>query len=200
MMRRSRIIAATLIAFAVGSASCSIGEDSAPRDIPVEDRGNFGGGAAGGAAAGTSRIYLITNSEGGDQPLLRSVPRDVPAQPEDVLDALLAGRNEAEQLETAIPTELEILGVRLRGQVLTVDVNDAFAGLDVNGVKFAVAQIVATATSIENVERVRLRINGEQQAWPTGSGVLTDETLSVYDYVSLIESSQPPFPAIPTVG
>ncbi len=190
----SRWVAAAALALL---AACSIGEDSAPRDIPEEARGNFGGGAAGGAAAGTSRIYLITASEA-DQPLLRAVPRDVPGQPEAVLEALLAGRNVAEQLETAIPADLELVGARTLGQVLTVDVNGALADLDVNGLTLAVAQIVATATALDSVERVRLRVDGEQQEWPTGTGELTARALSVYDYPSLIETTQPAFPAIPS--
>ncbi len=192
---RALLLGAGFVGFV--AASCSIGEDAAPRDVPIEDRGNFGGVAAGGEAAGTSRIYLITQSEA-DQPLLRSVPRGVPATPEDVLLSLLAGRNASEQLETAIPPELVLLGTRLRGTVLTIDVNDAFGELDVNGLGLAVAQIVATATAIDNVKRVNLRINGEEQAWPKGNGVLTKEPLSIYDYPSLIESSQPAFPAIPS--
>lgn len=200
MGRFPRRGAGPVVALAIVAGSCSIGVDSAPRDVPVEERGNFGGVAAGGPAAGASRIYLITQSEA-EQQLLRSVPRGVPATPEDVLLSLLAGRNEFEQLETAIPADLILLGTpRLRGQVLTVDVNDAFGELDVNGLRLAVAQIVATATSIENVKRVILRINGEEQAWPTDTGVLTEEALSIYDYPSLIESTQPPFPAIPSGG
>ncbi len=194
---RAGLALMALIALAVTAGSCTISEDAAPRDVPVEDRGNFGGVAAGGVAAGTSRIYLITSTEG-DQRVLRSVPRDVPAEAEDVLTSLLAGRNAFEQLETAIPDDLELLSVRLRGQILTVDINDAFAGLDVNGVRLAVAQIVATATGVDNVERVNLRINGEEQAFPDGNGVLTTGPLSIYDYLSLIESTQPPFPAIPS--
>jgi len=196
-MPRARRLAAPLLALAVLAGSCSISEDSAPRDLPAEEQGNFGGGAAGGPAAGTSKIYLITATEG-DQRLLRSVARDVPSQAQDVLEALLEGRNATEQLETAIPDDLELLGVRERGRILTVDINDAFAGLDVNGVSFAVAQIVATATAIDSVERVNLRINGEEQAFPNGSGVLTPGPLSIYDYIGLIESTQPAFPAIPS--
>jgi spore germination protein GerM len=185
------------VALLLAVSACSISEDGAPRDVPVEERGNFGGVAAGGVATGASRIYLITSTES-DQRLLRSVPRDVPGQADDVLRSLLAGRNASEQLETAIPEGLELLSVRPRGGIVTVDINDALAGLDVNGVRFAVAQIVATATAIDNVEVVNLRVNGVEQDFPDGNGVLTTGPLSIYDYRGLIESTQPPFPAIPS--
>ena len=42
-------------------------------------------------------------------------PRDVPSR-EDVLESLLAGRNATEQLDTAIPDDLELLGAAVAGQ------------------------------------------------------------------------------------
>lgn len=199
---RRRMLALALLAAV--TAACSIGEDGAPRDVPEEERGNFGVGAVGGTASGTSRIYLISTPEG-EEAILRSVARDVPAeggdvaaQAEAVLTALLEGPLTTEQLQTAIPADLELLAVRPRGQVLTVDVNDAITALLPEGQTLAVAQIVTTATALDTVERVRLRINGENQEWPTGNGELVTRPLSGYDYPTLIESTQPSFPAIPT--
>ena len=191
-----RLAAAALALALVGA--CSIGEDSAPRDVPVEERGNFGVDAAVGTASGTSRIYLI-NAPEGEEALLRSVARDVAAQPEAVLNALLDGPLTTEQLQTAIPVDVELVAPpRLRGQVLTVDVNDSLTELDPEGLVVAVAQIVATSTALENVERVRLRIDGENQDWPIGNRELVSRPLSAYDYPTLIETTQPPFPSIPT--
>ncbi len=191
--RTTMAVAALMIA----TAACSIDADSAPRDVPVEERGVFGGEATGGEATGSSRIYLLAQTEG-EQPILRSVQRDVSGGERAVLEALLSGPNEAEQLTTALPAELELLSVRPRGTVLTVDVNDAFTDLTLDGLRLAVAQIVTTATGIDTVERVRLRIDGENQAWPIRDNELVDRALSSYDYPGLVESSQPPYPAIPS--
>ena len=196
MTRRARLLAVPALMLVVGA--CSIGEDSAPRDVPVEERGNFGLDAAVGTASGTSRIYLI-NAPEGEEAFLRTVARDVAAQPQAVLNALLEGPLTTEQLQTAIPVDVELVAPpRLRGQVLTVDVNDSLTELDPEGLVVAVAQIVATASALETVERVRLRIDGENQDWPIGSRELVSRPLSAYDYPTLIETTQPPFPSTPS--
>ncbi len=64
--------------------------------------------------------------------------------------------------------------------------------------RLAVAQIVSTATDIEGVGSVQLRIDGVPRVWPLGNGELTDRPLTQYDYPGLVESSQPAFPAIPS--
>ena len=81
---------------------------------------------------------------------------------------------------------------------MTVEVSDAFGDLTPEALRLAVAQIVATASEIDGVEAVQLRIDGTARVWPLGSGELTDRPLTVYDYPGLIESTQPAFPAIPT--
>ena len=102
------------------------------------------------------------------------------------------------ELDTSLNLALALIRARRAGPVLTVDVNDAFTDLTVDGLRLAVAQIVATATGIETVERVRLRIEGENQLWPIRENELTERTLSVYDYSGLIETTQPPYPSIPS--
>ncbi len=58
--------------------------------------------------------------------------------------------------------------------MLTIDLNDAFDQLTDVGLRLAVAQIVSTATDIEGIESVQLRIDGEQRVWPLGNGELTE--------------------------
>lgn len=195
-----RIVAMTVIALA-SFAGCSIQPEASPNDLPDERANVFGEPATGDEAAGTNRIYLLAPPDVEAPQRLRSVQRDVPPTAESVLESLFAGPNADErdaQLDTAIPADVELLDARPVGQVLTVDLNDVFDDLTPDGLRLAVAQIVSTATDIEGVGSVQLRIDGRPRVWPLGNGELTDRPLTQYDYPGLVESSQPAFPAIPS--
>lgn len=184
----------------LGLAGCTITADGAPRDIPVDQRGNFGEAAPGDAAIGESRIYLLTPATADEQSLLRAVPRSDATNPEELLTSLIAGANEDESasgLSSAVPTDLEILDASTVGTRLTIDVNDALSELSDQGLRQALAQIVATASEIDQVQQIRLQVNGQNQGWPTGDGEVTDIPLTIYDYPGFLESSQPDFPALP---
>lgn len=203
MAATHRIARAAVVATLVVCGACAIREDARPRAIPEDQRGQFGAPASGDIAAGTARIFLLAAQSGEQEARLRSVLRDVPNDPEDILRSLLAGANEIEQdagLSSVLPDDLELLSARVRGRVLTIDVTDTFNELTPDALRFAVAQIVATATEIDGVERVRLRIDGENQVWPLGDGETTDRVLTAYDYPGFIESSQPAYPAFPTTN
>lgn len=190
-----------LMAVALLVTSCAIREDGAPRAIPLDQRGNFGELATGEAAEGGSRIYLLRPAGTDEQALLRAVPRSEAATAEELLGSLLAGANEEESatgLSTAIPAGLEIIEARTVGTRLTIDINDAFSELTDLGLRQALAQIVATSTEIDQVQQIRLRVDGENQGWPTGDGEVTDRPLTIYDYPGFLESSQPDFPALPS--
>jgi len=195
-----RVVAMTLIALAA-FAGCSIQPEASPNDLPEERANVFGEPATGDEAAGTNRIYLLAPPDVEAPQRLRSVQRDVLPAAESVLESLFAGPNADErdaQLDTAIPADVELLDARPVGQVLTVDLNDVFDDLTPDGLRLAVAQIVSTATDIDGVRSVQLRIDGEERVWPLGNGELTDRPLTQYDYPGLVESSQPAFPAIPS--
>lgn len=198
-MRRalSSIFAATLV-----FAGCSIQPEASPNDLPAERAEVFGDVETGDEAAGTNRIYLLAPTDPEEAPRIRSVQRAVPNTPQSILSSLFAGPNAAERdslLDTAIPADVELLGdPRPVGEVLTVDLNDAFGELTPDGLRLAVAQIVSTATDISGIESVQLRIDGEPRVWPLGNGELTDRPLTRFDYPGLVESTQPPFPAIPS--
>ena len=195
-----RVVAMTLIALAA-FAGCSIQPEASPNDLPDERANVFGEPATGDEAAGTNRIYLLAPPDVEAPQRLRSVQRDVLPAAESVLESLFAGPNADErdaQLDTAIPADVELLDARPVGQVLTVDLNDVFDDLTPDGLRLAVAQIVSTATDIDGVRSVQLRIDGERRVWPLGNGELTDRPLTQYDYPGLVESSQPAFPAIPS--
>jgi len=196
-MRRSVTL---LFLVATICSACSIRTETAPNDLPAERSAVFGDTPTGDEAAGENRIFLLAPADS-NQPLrLRSVLRDVPASAPAVLGSLFAGPNATEregQLDTAIPAEVELLSARTVGGVLTIDMTDVFDDLNTDGLRLAVAQIVTTATEIDNVQSVLLRVDGERRVWPTGNGELTDRALTPYDYPGLVESTQPPFPAIP---
>lgn len=195
-----RLMVALGVFAAVGLASCTISEDGAPRDIPIDQRGNFGELATGDAAVGGSRIYLLSPGGTDEQSLLRAVPRSDATNPEELLASLIAGANADESetgLSSAVPADLEILDASTVGTRLTVDINDALNELSDQGLRLALAQIVATSSEIDQVRQVRLRVNGQNQGWPTGDGEVTDRPLTLYDYPGFLETSQPDFPALP---
>jgi spore germination protein GerM len=197
-MRRRLATAVIVLAAATG---CSIQPDASPNDLPAERADVFGEPATGDEAAGTNRIYLLAPTDPEAPQRLRSVQRDVPTAPASVLASLFAGPNASErdaQLDTAIPADVELLAARPVGPLLTVDLNDAITELTPDGLRLAVGQIVSTATDIEGVRSVQLRIDGEPRVWPIGNGELTSRPLTQYDYPGLVESSQPAFPAIPS--
>ncbi|MGB3737673.1 MAG: GerMN domain-containing protein [Ilumatobacter sp.] len=180
---------------------CAIREDPVPRAISEEDQANFGEIATGDVAEGGGRIYLVSPSAPDAQPQLRAVSRNEPANPQELLRSLVLGANPDESalgLSSAIPTDLEIIGARTVGTRLTIDINDALDELSDQGLRQALAQIVATASSIDQVQLVRLRVDGEPQVWPTGDGEGTDQPLSIYDYPGFLETSQPDFTAPPS--
>lgn len=196
-----RRLICTALAATIALAGCAIREDPAPRAIPEEDRANFGEIATGDAAEGGGRIYLLSPVEPEAPPQLRAVSRVEPANPEELLSSLVAGANEDESalgLSSAIPTDLVVLDARTVGTRLTIDINGALDELSDQGLRQALAQIVATAVSIDQVQLVRLRVDGENQVWPTGDGEGTDQPLSIYDYPGFLETSQPDFPTPPS--
>jgi spore germination protein GerM len=179
--------------------SCSIREDAAPREIPQAENEVFGEFPTGEDASGDRSIYLLTPVNADEQPQLRSVRRNTSSNPLDLLDSLLLGPNLQENedgLTSALPDDLMVLDTRTVGTRLTIDLNDALTRLSDVGQRVALAQIVATVTSIDRVQQVRVLVDGENRPWPTGDGTVTDRPLSIYDYPGLVESSQPPFPAL----
>jgi spore germination protein GerM len=180
-------------------ASCSIREDAAPRPIPEDPTAPFGEFPTGEVASGDRSIYLLAPVGADEQQLLRSVRRNTSSSPTDVLESLLLGPNAEENedgLTSALPDDLVVLDTRTVGTRLTIDLNDALIRLSDLGQRVALAQIVATVTGIEQVQQVRILVDGETRPWPTGDGEVTDRPLSIYDYPGYVESSQPPFAAL----
>ncbi len=201
-MGRWKLAGAVVVAVST-LVGCAIQVDESTRPVPERDRGQLGVQESGDAAAGTSRIFLTAPGTGEPQARLRSVRRNVPDEPAEIFESLIAGANENERdtgLASNLPDDLDLISARLRGRILTVDVNDVFDELTPDALRVAVAQLVATANEIDGVENLRLQINGENQVWPLGDGQNTDRLLTIYDYPGFVESSQPAYPALPTAN
>jgi spore germination protein GerM len=199
--RRRSSIALVLIATAALLTGCSIQPEAGPNDLPQERQDVFGEPDTGEPAAGTNRIFLLAPADPEQPQRLRSVLRDVSTEASALLASLFSGPNEQEreaQLDTAVPADALLLDTNTVGGRVTVDVNDVFDELTPDGLRLAVAQIVITATGLDDIESVVLRIDGEPTLWPLGNGELVERPLTAFDYPGLVESTQPPFPAIPS--
>jgi hypothetical protein len=190
-----------LLAIALFLVGCAIQPDSAPRDIPddLQEPETPSATAAGGAARGTDRIFLL-GSDGNEQPLLRTVRRETNNDPTTLLTELISGPNPAEQeagLRSAIPTSLQLRSVRVNAGVVEVDISEQLLDLSGGDLTRAVAQIVFTASEIPNGESVLIRVNGATQEWPDGEGRQTRGPLTTYDFIGWAESAQPAFPVTP---
>jgi spore germination protein GerM len=195
------LLAAVAAALMLGA--CAIQPDSSPRDIPEDDRLPLEPIAPdGGATEGSSyRVFLVTDEDDDGEAALQHVLRDVdPPSPRAVLDELFKGPS-AEEFEAGFRTALDTFtlnSAQRAARTLNVDVSSEILELPQPTLELAVAQIVFTASELEEIRDVRLRVDGEPQAWPDGRGELQTDTLTVYDYPDLVPSTQPAFPAIPS--
>jgi spore germination protein GerM len=182
-------------------AGCAIQSDASPRDIPVADRSlSADVPAEGGEAAGSTRVFLVGESDD-SAARLRSVLRSVQPTPMAVMRELLKGPNatEAERgITSALPRDLVLLSARAGAGVMTVDVSAQLLDVPAAQLLLAIAQIVFTASELDGVREVRIRVDGTNRPWPDGEGELQTAPLTVYDYPGLAESTQPPYPPIPS--
>ena len=200
MSRLGRAVAA--LALTALAAACSIQPDTSPRDIPNADRALSDPfvPAEGGETAGSTRVYLVKESDDGT-PQLRAGLRSVEPTPSGVMSELLKGPNgqeEDEGITTALPRGLVLRSARTGGGVLTVDVSSELLDEPAPKLQLAIAQIVFTASELEGVREVRVTVRGTPRPWPDGEGELRTSALTVYDYPGLVESAQPAFPPIPS--
>lgn len=188
-----------VVAFGMSAvSSCGLSPDAAPRDLPPDEQNLVSSpSGSGNEAAGPDRIYLAAP---GEERLLRSVPRDT-VSPTALLETLLEGPNDneaAQQYSTFIPSTVRLLQPpRRQGSILFLDVSGELTELTGASLSQALAQIVYTATEIDGVSRVQITIDGRTVSWARPNSGPTTDPLSIYDYPGFVESSQPPFPALP---
>jgi hypothetical protein len=204
MRHRAQLLGVLGIVGALVLSGCGIGNDAGPRDVPQVERrdlssaGELGGGEATG---GTARIYLLAPSGSGRATTLQPVARNVPEQPESVLRSLFSGANTDEiskQYRSAIPPGTHLLGARPQGRTLRVDVSKELLQVSGDDLVDALAQIVFTASDLDQVQSVQLLVEGVAQQWPAGNGELQTDPLTVFDFPGRVATSQPAYPAFPT--
>jgi spore germination protein GerM len=180
---------------------CAIQSDTSPRDIPLADRSlSADVPAEGGDSVGSTRVFLVRESDDGT-PRLRSVLRSVQSTPTAVMGELLEGATATEDergISSALPRDLVLRSARAGAGVMTVDVSAQLLDVPAPQLPLAIAQIVFTASELEGVQEVRIRVDGSNQSWPDGEGQPQTAPLTVYDYPGLVESTQPPYPPIPS--
>jgi len=103
-----------------------------------------------------------------------------------LLDALSAGPDETDRdrgVGTALPPATALRATALEGAVLTVDLTVDQMPPDQT---LAIAQIVLTVTSLNEVGGVRLTVNGEPIRAPLASGAQTDRPLTRADFAGML--------------
>lgn len=199
MTRRTAVLVAAAL---LAASACEIQPDASPRDVPPGERALLDPVDPGaGESEGASRVFLLASSEDEGERQLRSVSREVESTPTAVLEELFLGPNQDEfeaGMRTALPAELTLHSARPIAGTLNVDLSPEILELGTSQLRLAVAAIVFTASELDGVRAVRLRVDGETRAWPDGSGELQSTPLTVYDYPGVVESTQPPFPAVPS--
>jgi spore germination protein GerM len=188
---------------AAALSGCGLAADPTPRDLVGPELAPAAGqNEQPIRAAGTVRVYLESVSDlstGGVR--IRAVNRDVAESANEVIAALLAGPSKDEvneQLRTAIPMGVQVLSITATGTTLIVDLSGEFADLAGSNLVNAVAQIVLTATELDNIDQVRLLVEGDAPQWPNAAGELRPGALTRFDFIELVDWAQPAFPAVPS--
>lgn len=194
--------AALAALLAVGLAGCSIRPDSAPHDVPLDKERELripDPATEGGAATGNDRIYLVAPNE---PPRLRAVARETDGSAAGLVEVLLLGPNDDERaagFDSAIPPDVEVNSVSIRGDVITIDLDDAILDLSSSELMQALGQIVFTANQLyaDGPARVLIRVDGEAMTWPDDNRHQLSRPLTIYDYDDLVETAQPGYPQRP---
>ena len=202
---RSRLLTGIVAAvLAVVITSCSIDPEGSPRDIAVRDRLDLSSATSASQPARPRAPVASTSSRpksSANRAPFSQSPGMSATSPANAIRALFEGPNTDElqaMLRSAIPPGTRLLDVNLDGGELIVNVSSDLQQLTGESLIDGVAQIVLTASDITGVTSVSITIDGVRQQWPAGTGELQSEPLTRYDFPSLVLSSQPAFPSVPS--
>ena len=159
-----------LIAVSVVTA-CGIPEDSSPQSIQTTfpETAISQVDTATGDESRTFRIYLL-DADSRLTPVFRELSGSE-LRITDLINELIANPTEAEtnmSLSTAVPVGLSLDGVRLEGEMATI--NFESGGLEIvegDQLTEALAQIVWSVTETGDVTRIIISIENEVKTWPT---------------------------------
>ena len=179
---RSRWLWVFLAGVLAGPA-CSISAQDHPvpleaAELPVEPipeepaEGLEGGGA----------VFLVADGR------LQRVSRRVGGSVAAALDSLLEGPRETEVargLRSAIPAGTALLGLRIDGDLIRVDLSEEFTAIVGEEALLALAQLVYTVTGATSADRVVIWIEGESVPVARGDGEITSRPIGRHDYDEL---------------
>jgi hypothetical protein len=162
MATRAATIVVTILCVAV-AAGCESDEATSPETSPPL------------AETTSAAVYFLR--DGKIAPVRRTI-LETPHPELAAVSALLEGPTDdeaAEGLVTAIPETTEVTGVSVKDGVATVDLSGDFDdGGGSASMLGRVAQIVATLTRFEGVERVAFELDGKKVESIGGEGVVVD--------------------------
>ncbi len=169
--------AVTASALVVG---CGIGDDSAPRALPISTTTSTTEAPETGGQA-VAIAYFVQDEK--LVPLIRQVSTMDPAS---TMQALLAPptQEEGSGLSSAIPAGTELIDLTLVDGTLTVDMSVDFEGVVGPIRTLALGQIVMSETTLPNVDRVAFTIDGEPLQVNSPRGDVS--TVNACDYETLL--------------
>lgn len=186
------LTAIAVLTASVVMAACGVPSDSGPREINP-DNVQYGllepstttTTAADPSATAMATVYLL-NADNRLVAVDRQIFESLTVG--SALASLIQGATPAEQgegLRSAIYQQTAVLGAEVSDGLAIVDVSDAFTGVDAQEQIFALAQVVFSATEIEGVNAVQIRLNSTAVEVPRSDGTLTRDPLTRNDYSSL---------------
>lgn len=184
-MRTRRAVAA--ISAAMLLASCGVPDQSSP-DIISGSRPAARPSPVSHLPTPTSaelKVYFVDSSN-------RVVPVTRPNPVGGLATAittLLAGPTSEENtagLSSAIPVGTTLTSVHQTGSTAALDFSDALASVTGREQLLAFAQIVVTADSLPDVDRVQISIAGQEVNAPEPNGTLAQGPVTKNDYASLV--------------
>jgi spore germination protein GerM len=187
--RRALAVLAALACTAI--AACGVQNDHGPRelatsDVPFDLLAPATSVAESPTESGVDTTIWFVDNAGLLSRARRSI--DPPVTVDAALQSLLAGVTEAEAnngLRSNITSDTELLEVAGPDDgLVTVDLSSDFLNVERELQRLALAQIVFTATSLPNVDRVLFRFDGEPAEVPGAGDELTSEPLTRDDFVT----------------
>jgi Sporulation and spore germination len=130
------------------------------------------------------KVFFL-NSTNGLVPVQRVVA--APAPLTAIITSMLAGPGVAETrqgISTAIPSDVAVLSTTTQGNIVTVNMNDAFGQITGNSIELAVSQIVATiANEIGPTTGVVFEIEGQRTSVPIANGSQVAEPVYLIEFL-----------------
>lgn len=132
------------------------------------------------------KVFFLTADTQLLQPAERLLPP--PALLDPILASLMKGPSQSEAASgttTAIPDNVAVLSTTVQGNVVTVNMNSAFAEIAGNNTGLAVGQIVATvAAAIGLGTGVVFEINGQHTLVPVANGSEVSGPVYLLEFLS----------------